>query len=56
MVVSLPIKIQCEIEDLETGCSYVYKGNSIKDCVVYFQDLFFGYRKYKILWYKPTTK
>jgi hypothetical protein len=49
MIVSKPIRIIVEIEDTQTGCTYVYKGANINDCVNYFQSLFFGKREYKIL-------
>ncbi|WP_179088778.1 hypothetical protein [Paenibacillus odorifer] len=49
MIVSEPVKVEVEIEDLTTGCTYRYKGNSIKDCVGYFLSLFIGKRPYKII-------
>lgn len=50
MVVSKPVKVELEIEDKETGCTYIYKGASINDCVKYFQQMFFDKREYKIVW------
>lgn len=44
--------IICEIEDMTTGCTYIKRGDSIKECVKYFQDMFFIHRDYKILWIK----
>jgi hypothetical protein len=49
MVVSKPIRVLVEIEDMTTGCTYLYKGANVPDCVKYFQSLFFGNRKYKII-------
>jgi len=50
MIVSKPINVETEIEDLTTGCTYIYKGASIEDCRKYFLSLFFGSRPHKILW------
>lgn len=55
MIVSEPVKAEVEIEDLSTGCSYIYKGNSIKDCVDYFLSLFIGKRPYKIIYAKNLS-
>jgi len=49
LAISEPALVKVEIEDLKTGCTYLYKGNSISDCVSYFQGLFIGTRPYKIL-------
>lgn len=54
MIVSNPVTVMLEIEDLQTGCTYVYKGATIEDCINYFQSLFFSARKYKILWVKEV--
>jgi len=50
MTVSKPVKIETEIEDLTTGCTYIYKGTFIEDCRKYFLSLFYGNRPHKILW------
>lgn len=52
MIVSEPVKVMTEIEDNQTGCTYIYKGENVNDCVEYFQSMFFGQREYKILWNK----
>ncbi len=49
MIVSKPVKVEVEIEDLTTNCTYRYKGNSMKDCVEYFQSLFIGRRPYQVI-------
>ncbi|PYY28199.1 hypothetical protein PIL02S_03345 [Paenibacillus illinoisensis] len=49
MIVSKPVKLEVEIEDLTTNCTYKYKGNSMQDCVEYFQSLFIGRRPYQII-------
>jgi hypothetical protein len=54
MVVSEPVKIELEIEDKQTGCTYIYKGENINDCIKYFQSMFFGKREYRILWSHPV--
>jgi len=52
MIVSKPIRVLVEIEDLETGCSYIYEGATKEDCINYFQAMFFTKRKYKFLQYQ----
>ncbi|NRU52389.1 hypothetical protein [Clostridium beijerinckii] len=56
MVVSEPVKIELEIEDKQTCCTYIYKGENINDCIKYFQSMFFGEREYgyRILWYDDS--
>jgi len=49
MIVSKPVKIEIEIEDLITHCTYVYSGEYLEDCIDYFQSLFFDKRPYKII-------
>ena len=49
MIVSEPVKVNIEIEDKQTGCTYLYQGANINDCIQYFQSMFFGKREYKIL-------
>jgi len=55
MIVSNPVKVMVEIEDLNTRCTYVYKGNNVEDCKQYFKSLFFGSRPYRILYTKPCN-
>lgn len=50
MIVSEPVKVMIEIEDMRTRCTYIYKGANVNDCVKYFQSMFFGIREYRILW------
>lgn len=49
MIVSRPVKIELEIEDIFTHCKYIYKGKTKEDCINYFENLFLGKVKYKIL-------
>ena len=49
MVVSEPQKVKVEIEDLTTGCTYVYSGECIEDCRKYFLSMFFGTRPHRII-------
>ena len=50
MIVSKPLKVKVEIEDLTTGCSYLYSGESVEDCKKYFLSMFFGIRPYKVIY------
>lgn len=50
MTVSEPQVVEVEIEDLITGCTYIYKGKCTKDCENYFLSMFFGIRPHKILY------
>lgn len=43
------IRVWVEIEDEETGCTYIKKGADVADCVKQFQGMFFGKREYRIL-------
>jgi hypothetical protein len=47
-IVSTPVKVQVEIEDLQTGCSYAYRGATEKDCVDYFQSMFIMPHQYHL--------
>lgn len=49
MIVSEPVKVAVEIKDMSTGCTYVYKGNNLNDCISYFKSLFICEREYNIL-------
>ena len=44
--------VVAEIEDIETGCTYIEAGKDLNDCVAQYLFMFFGVRKYKILWYR----
>ncbi len=35
MIVSNPVNVETEIEDLTTGCTYIYKGTFIEDWFIY---------------------
>lgn len=48
--------IECEIEDLETGCTYIRTGTSVTDCVAQFQAFFMAPHKNKVLWQRPILK
>jgi heat shock protein HspQ len=49
-VVSRPIAVKVEIEDLVRHKIYKYQGACVQDCEKYFLNLFLGQRKYKIVY------
>lgn len=49
MIVSNPIRVMVEIEDKQTGCTYIYQGANVNDCTRYFQSMFFGKREYRFV-------
>lgn len=48
--------LRCEIEDLETGCTYIKEGETLNDCKEEFADMFLGLRKFKVLWSQEITE
>ena len=42
--------IKCEILDLETGCTYIKSGKTIKECIELFNSFFIIPHRYTILW------
>ena len=47
--------IRMEIEDLETGCTYIKDGKTESECVKSFKEMFFDNRPYKILWRRKIS-
>lgn len=44
--------IKCEIEDLETGCTYIKTGETIEECIKDFNSFFIIPHGNKVLWSK----
>lgn len=39
-----------EIEDMETGCTYIREGETVQECIADFQCMFFREKDFKVLW------
>ena len=42
--------VECEIEDLETGCTYIKTGKTLEECIEDFNSFFLFPHEYKVLW------
>lgn len=49
-------KVECEIEDLETGCTYIRKGATVEQCIADFQEFFFIPHRNKVLWQRELKE
>ena len=47
-------KIKCEIEDLETGCTYIKTGKTLEECIEDFNAFLIIPHRHKVLWQKKA--